>query len=218
MRRESEFSRREASKKSEVRVDIVRESSKDSGGASWLPHTQAFFDVSASAEFLSQGLEFLPPTHQVEDFLFATGQLAQTTLRSVVGQAELDELLAERDKLNSQMQTIIDEQTDPWGIKVMTVEVKDVDLPIEMKRAMARQAEAERERRSKVILAEGEFQASQRLSEAATVIEKHPVALQLRYLQALQEVAAEHNSTTVFPLPIDLVRPFLARNGSDANE
>ena len=154
----------------------------------------------------------------VEDFLFATGQIAQTTLRSTVGQAELDELLSEREKLNSHMQTVIDEQTDPWGIKVMTVEVKDVDLPIEMKRAMARQAEAERERRSKVILAEGEFQASQRLSEAAAVIEKHPVAIQLRYLQALQEVAAEQNSTTVFPVPIDLFEPFVKRaTGGDAS-
>lgn len=150
---------------------------------------------------------------EVEDFLFATGQIAQTTLRSTVGQAELDELLSERDKINAHMQTVIDEQTDPWGIKVMLVEVKDVDLPLEMQRAMARQAEAERERRSKVILAEGEFQASQRLAEAAAVIEKHPVALQLRYLQALQEVAAEQNSTTVFPLPIDLFEPFLRRGG-----
>ena len=150
---------------------------------------------------------------EIEDFLFATGQIAQTTLRSTVGQAELDELLSERDKINAHMQTVIDEQTDPWGIKVMLVEVKDVDLPPEMKRAMARQAEAERERRSKVILAEGEFQASQRLSEAAQVIELHPVALQLRYLQALQDVAAEQNSTTIFPLPIDLFAPFLRRTG-----
>lgn len=146
---------------------------------------------------------------EVEDFLFATGQLAQTTLRSIVGQSELDEILSERDKINEQMQTVIDEQTDPWGIKVSLVEVKDVDLPIEMKRAMARQAEAERERRSKVILAEGEFQASERLSQAAAVIEKHPTAIQLRYLQALQEVAAEQNSTTVFPIPIDLFKPFI---------
>jgi regulator of protease activity HflC (stomatin/prohibitin superfamily) len=145
----------------------------------------------------------------VEDFLFATSQLAQTTLRSVVGQAELDEILAERDKLNSQVQTILDEATDQWGIKVMTVEMKDVDLPVEMQRAMAKQAEAERERRAKVIHAEGEYQASQRLSEAAEVIERHPTALQLRYLQALTEVAAENNSTMVFPLPIDLLTPFL---------
>ena len=147
----------------------------------------------------------------VEDFLFATGQLAQTTLRSIVGQSELDEILSERDKLNAQMQTVIDEQTDPWGIKVSLVEVKDVDLPLEMKRAMARQAEAERERRSKVILAEGEFQASQKLSDAASVIEAHPTAIQLRYLQALQDVAAEQNSTRLFPVPIDLFRPFLER-------
>lgn len=148
---------------------------------------------------------------EVEDFLFATGQLAQTTLRSIVGQSELDEILSERDKLNDQMQTVIDEQTDPWGIKVSLVELKDVDLPLEMKRAMARQAEAERERRSKVILAEGEFQASQRLSEAAAIIEKHPTAIQLRYLQALQDVAAEQNSTTLFPVPIDLFKPFIER-------
>jgi regulator of protease activity HflC (stomatin/prohibitin superfamily) len=148
---------------------------------------------------------------EVEDFYFATSQLAQTTLRSVVGQAELDEILAERDQLNMRLQTILDEATDPWGIKVVTVEMKDVDLPIEMKRAMARQAEAERERRAKVIHAEGEFQASQRLSEAALIIEKHPTALQLRYLQALTEIAAENNSTTVFPFPIDLLSPFLKK-------
>ena len=149
---------------------------------------------------------------EVDDFLFATGQLAQTTLRSIVGQSELDEILSERDKINDQMQTVIDEQTDPWGVKVSLVEVKDADLPLEMKRAMARQAEAERERRSKVILAEGEFQASQRLAEAAAIIETHPTAIQLRYLQALQDVAAEQNSTTVFPVPIDLFRPFLERS------
>ena len=147
----------------------------------------------------------------VENFLFATTQLAQTTLRSVVGQAELDELLSKRDKLNAQVQTILDEATDQWGIKVMTVEMKDVDLPMEMKRAMAKQAEAERERRAKVIHAEGEFQASERLSDAAANIEKHPIALQLRYLQALTEVAAENNSTTIFPVPVDLLTPFLKR-------
>jgi len=145
---------------------------------------------------------------EVEDFLFATAQLAQTTLRSVVGQAELDELLAEREKLNTEVQSILDEATDPWGIKVVTVEMKDVDLPMEMKRAMAKQAEAERERRAKVIHAEGEFQASQRLSDAAAIIEKHPVALQLRYLQALVEVASENNSTMLFPVPIDLLEAF----------
>ncbi len=145
---------------------------------------------------------------EVENYLFATSQLAQTTLRSVVGQAELDDLLAERDKINNELQSIIDAQTDPWGIKVAAVEVKDVDLPLEMKRAMARQAEAERERRAKVIAAEGEFQASARLSEAAKVIGEYPVAIQLRYLQTLVEVAAENNSTTLFPVPIDLFEPF----------
>ena len=121
----------------------------------------------------------------------------------------LDELLAERDRLNMRMQSILDEATDPWGIKVSTVEIKDVDLPMEMKRAMAKQAEAERERRAKVIHATGEFQAAERLSDAAEIIEKHPVALQLRYLQALTDIAAENNSTTIFPLPLDLVKPFL---------
>ena len=147
----------------------------------------------------------------VENFLFATSQLAQTTLRSVVGQAELDELLSKRDKLNAQVQTILDDATDQWGIKVMTVEMKDVDLPMEMKRAMAKQAEAERERRAKVIHADGEFQASKRLSEAAANIEEHPIALQLRYLQALTEVAAENNSTTIFPVPVDLLTPYLKK-------
>jgi regulator of protease activity HflC (stomatin/prohibitin superfamily) len=148
---------------------------------------------------------------EVENFLFATSQLAQTTLRSVVGQAELDELLSKRDQLNAQVQTILDEATDQWGIKVMTVEMKDVDLPMEMKRAMAKQAEAERERRAKVIHADGEFQASQRLSDAAAIIEEHPIALQLRYLQALTEVAAENNSTTIFPVPVDLFTPYLQK-------
>ncbi|MFN2369971.1 MAG: slipin family protein [Candidatus Krumholzibacteriia bacterium] len=152
---------------------------------------------------------------EVEDFFFATSQLAQTTLRSVVGQAELDELLSERDKLNAQVQTILDESTDPWGIKVVTVEMKDVDLPMEMKRAMAKQAEAERERRAKVIHADGEFQASQRLSDAAQIIEQHPMALQLRYLQALVEVASENNSTTLFPIPIDLMQAFMDRHKVD---
>ncbi len=147
----------------------------------------------------------------VEDFLFATSQLSQTTLRSVLGQAELDQLLAEREHLNRELQTIIDRQADPWGIKVSAVEVKDVGLPDEMRRAMARQAEAERERRAKVIAADGEFQASQRLSEAAEVMERHPTALQLRYLQTLVEIAQENNSTTVFPIPIDLLRPWLER-------
>ena len=146
---------------------------------------------------------------EVADFLFATSQLAQTTLRSVCGQRELDELLSERDEINQQIQQILDSQTDPWGIKVTTVEIKHIDLPQEMQRAMARQAEAERERRAKVINAEGEFQAAQRLAEASQIISAHPVALQLRFLQTLGEVATEHNSTTLFPLPLELLRPFL---------
>ena len=145
---------------------------------------------------------------EVENYLYATSQLAQTTLRSVLGQAELDELLAAREKINNELQSILDRQTDPWGIKVGTVEIKHVDLPQEMQRAMARQAEAERDRRAKVINALGEFQASKKLAEAATVIGDHPMALQLRYLQTLSEVAAENNSTIVFPVPIDLFKPF----------
>jgi regulator of protease activity HflC (stomatin/prohibitin superfamily) len=145
----------------------------------------------------------------VEDFLYASSQLSQTTLRSVLGQAELDELLSARDKINEDLQAILDRRTDPWGIKVANVEVKHVDLPQEMQRAMARQAEAERERRAKVINAEGEFQAATRLAEAAEIIAVHPQALQLRYLQTLVEVAAENNSTILFPIPIDLLTPFL---------
>lgn len=148
-------------------------------------------------------------TVEIENYLFATSQLAQTTLRSVCGQAELDDLLSEREKINSHLQEILDSQTDPWGIKVSLVEVKHIDLPQEMQRALARQAEAERERRAKIINAEGEFQAAQRLAEASEIIEKHPVALQLRYLQTLSEVAAENNSTTLFPIPIDILTPFL---------
>ena len=146
---------------------------------------------------------------EVENFLYATSQLAQTTLRSVCGQVELDEILSEREKINSELQEILDRSTDPWGIKVSTVEVKHIDLPQEMQRAMAKQAEAERERRAKIINAEGEFQASQKLAAAAAVIAKHPMALQLRYLQTLNQVAAENNSTIIFPVPIDLFRPFL---------
>ena len=146
---------------------------------------------------------------QIEDYLFATSQLAQTTLRSVLGQAELDELLADRDKINAILKNIVDERTEPWGIEVSAVEVKDVDLPVEMKRAMARQAEAERERRAKVIGAEGEFQAAGRLSEAAAIMARTPQALQLRYLQTLVEIASEINSTTIFPIPIDLLTPFM---------
>lgn len=148
---------------------------------------------------------------EVEDYMFATSQLAQTTLRSILGQAELDDLLASRDKINSELQQILDKQTDPWGIKVSNVEVKHVDLPDEMQRAMARQAEAERERRAKIIKALGELQASEKLSQAAEVIGRHPVAVQLRYLQTLSEVATENNSTTLFPVPIDLLTPFIEK-------
>ena len=149
---------------------------------------------------------------EVENYLFSTSQLAQTTLRSVCGECALDELLAEREKINAQLQTIIDQHTDPWGIKVTQVAIKQIDLPQEMQRAMAKQAEAERERRAKVIHADGEFQASQKLADAAEVIAKHPVALQLRFLQTLVEIASEKNSTTIFPVPIDLLTPFLKKS------
>ncbi|MBI1798277.1 MAG: slipin family protein [Candidatus Eisenbacteria bacterium] len=146
---------------------------------------------------------------QVQNYLFATSQIAQTTLRSILGQQELDELLSEREKLNQALQQVIDRQTEPWGVKVSTVEVKNVDLPQEMQRAIARQAEAERERRAKVINAEGEYQAATRLTEAATVMAKEPAAIQLRYLQTLSEIATENNSTTIFPVPIDFLRTFM---------
>jgi regulator of protease activity HflC (stomatin/prohibitin superfamily) len=146
---------------------------------------------------------------EVESYHYAMSQLAQTTLRSVCGQAELDELLSDREKINAQLQEILDTHTDPWGIKVATVELKHIDLPTEMQRAMAKQAEAERERRAKVINAEGEYQAANKLADAARIIQEHPTALQLRYLQTMREMAAENNSTTIFPLPIDLFRAFL---------
>jgi len=165
--------------------------------------------VKVSAVVYFRVLEPVKAVIEVENFLFATSQLAQTTLRSVCGQAELDELLAEREKLNSRIQTILDMDTEPWGVKVSKVEVKEIDLPDEMKRAMAKQAEAERERRSKIINAEGEYQAATKLAEAAEIIDKAPAALQLRYLQTLREVAAENNSTTLFPIPIDLFKPFM---------
>jgi len=145
----------------------------------------------------------------VQDYLYSTSQIAQTTLRSVLGQSQLDELLSKREEINVELQRIIDQQTEPWGVKVTAVEVKNVDLPQEMQRAIAKQAEAERERRAKVIHAEGEFQAAQKLSEAAEVIARNPIALQLRYLQTLVEVAAEKNSTTIFPVPIDIISPFI---------
>ena len=145
----------------------------------------------------------------VENYLYATSQLAQTTLRSVCGQVELDEILSEREKINMQLQEILDRSTDPWGIKVSLVEVKHIDLPEEMKRAMAKQAEAERERRAKVINAEGEYQAAQKLIDAAALMEQQPMSLQLRYLQTLNQIASENNSTTVFPVPIDLFKHFI---------
>ncbi len=152
---------------------------------------------------------------EVENFLYATSQLAQTTLRSVCGQVELDELLSEREKINNQLQEILDRSTDPWGIKVSTVEVKHIDLPQEMQRAMAKQAEAERDRRAKVINAEGEFQAAQKLFEAGKIMAEQPIALQLRYLQTLVLVAAENNSTTLFPIPIDLLTPLMKYMGKE---
>ena len=154
---------------------------------------------------------------EIEDYYFATSQLAQTTLRSVIGQSELDELLAERERINESVRVIIDQGTDPWGIEVTAVEVKDIDLPQEMKRAMAKQAEAERERRAKVINAQGEYQASSKLAAAAEIIQEFPVAMQLRFLQTVTEVAAENNSTTLFPIPIDLFKPFVSP-GEPASE
>ncbi len=148
---------------------------------------------------------------EVENYLYATSQLAQTTLRSVCGQSELDELLSEREKINVELQEILDRHTDPWGVKVSAVEVKHIDLPAEMQRAIARQAEAERERRAKIIGAEGEFQAASRLREAADIIAEEPTALQLRFLQTLVEISAEKNSTTIFPVPIDLLKPFVRK-------
>ncbi|MBR9975933.1 MAG: slipin family protein [Bacteroidetes bacterium] len=165
--------------------------------------------VKVSAVVYFRVLDASKAIVEVENFLFATSQLSQTTLRSILGQSELDELLAEREKINKWLQEIIDMQTEPWGIKVSLVEVKHIDLPQEMQRAMAKQAEAERERRAKVIAAEGEFQASTKLAEAAKILSTDPAALQLRYLQTLTIVAAENNSTTLFPIPIDLFKPFL---------
>jgi regulator of protease activity HflC (stomatin/prohibitin superfamily) len=168
--------------------------------------------VKVNAVLYFRVLEPNKAVREVENYLFATSQLAQVTLRSVCGQAELDELLAERDRINSRIQEILDQQTDPWGIKVVLVELKHIDLPQEMQRAMAKQAEAERERRAKVIHADGEFQASQKLSDAAAVIAQQPMALQLRFLQSLVEVASEKNSTTIFPVPIDLLTPFIKKD------
>ncbi len=171
--------------------------------------TKDNISVKVSAVVYFRAIAPMKAVVEVENYLFATSQLSQTTLRSVCGQAELDELLAERDKINAKVQEILDQDTEPWGVKVSKVEVKEIDLPDTMKRAMAKQAEAERERRAKIIGAEGEFQASQRLAEAAAILHQYPEALQLRYLQTLREIASENNSTTLFPIPIDLFRPFL---------
>ncbi len=154
---------------------------------------------------------------EIQNYLFATSQIAQTTLRSVLSKVDLDQILGERDRLNADLQRIIDDLTDPWGIKVALVEIKDVDLPSEMQRAMARQAEAERERRAKIINAEAEFQAAERLAEAAAVIARHPIAYQLRFLQTVVEVSSEKNSTLVVPIPIELLKPFQAAFGEDAS-
>ncbi|MBU2499004.1 MAG: slipin family protein [Proteobacteria bacterium] len=167
--------------------------------------------VKVDAVVYFRVMEPTKATIEVENYIFATSQLAQTTLRSVCGQAELDELLAERERLNTKLQSILDHQTDPWGIKVTIVEVKRIDLPQEMQRAIAKQAEAERERRAKVINAEGEFQAAARLSEAAAIIQENPQALQLRYLQTLRDMSSEGNSTILFPIPIDLFKPFFRK-------
>ncbi|MGO9481657.1 MAG: slipin family protein, partial [Candidatus Kryptoniota bacterium] len=170
--------------------------------------------IKVSAVIYFRVLDSRKAVVEVEDYLFATSQMSQTTLRSILGQSELDELLAQREKINKDLQVIIDNHTEPWGIKVSNVEVKQIDLPEDMQRAMARQAEAERERRAKVIAAEGEFQASQRLADAAKILGEQPSALTLRYLQTLSEIASENNSTTLFPVPIDLLTPFLAKGAT----
>lgn len=174
--------------------------------------------VKVSAVVYFRVLDAIKAIVDVADFHFATSQLAQTTLRSVCGQGELDNLLAERDEINDRIQTILDKDTEPWGVKVSKVEVKEIDLPEGMRRAMAKQAEAERERRSAIINAEGEFQAAQRLADAATIIAASPAALQLRYLQTLKDIAAENNSTTVFPVPIDLFRVFFDNRPSSSSQ
>jgi regulator of protease activity HflC (stomatin/prohibitin superfamily) len=164
--------------------------------------------VKVNAVIYFRVIEPIKAVIEVEEYGYAMSQLAQTTLRSVCGQAELDELLSAREKINSQLQEILDMHTDPWGIKVTTVELKHIDLPQDMQRSMAKQAEAERERRAKIINADGEFQAANKLAEAAEIISEHPIALQLRYLQTMQEMSTEQNTTTIFPFPIDLFRPF----------
>lgn len=177
--------------------------------------TRDNISVKVNAVVYFRVVEPIKAITDVEDFFYATSQMAQTTLRSILGQSQLDDLLAKRDELNLDLQKVIDDQTEPWGVKVTTVEVKNVDLPTEMLRAIAKQAEAERDRRAKIIHAEGEFQASQKLSDAAQIIAKEPMALQLRYLQTLTEVASEKNSTIIFPIPIDLFGPFLKSLNKD---
>ena len=174
--------------------------------------------VKVNAVVYFRVIEPIKAITEVEDFLFATSQIAQTTLRSILGQSQLDDLLAKREELNAELQKVIDFQTEPWGIKVTAVEVKNVDLPPEMLRAIAKQAEAERERRAKIIHAEGEFQASQKLADAATIIATAPTAMQLRFLQTLTEIATEKNSTIIFPVPIDLLKPFLEKHGPAQKE
>jgi regulator of protease activity HflC (stomatin/prohibitin superfamily) len=166
--------------------------------------------VKVNAVIYFRVIEPIKAVIEVEEYNYAVSQLSQTTLRSVCGQADLDELLSAREKINSQLQEILDMHTDPWGIKVTTVELKHIDLPQEMQRSMAKQAEAERERRAKIINAEGEFQAANKLAEAAEIIREHPMALQLRYLQTMREISAEQNTTTIFPFPLELFKPFLA--------
>ena len=174
--------------------------------------------VKVNAVIYFRVIEPVKAVIEVENYQYAMSQLAQTTLRSVCGQAELDELLSDREKINTELQEILDTHTDPWGIKVATVELKHIDLPQEMQRAMAKQAEAERERRSKIINAEGEFQAARRLAEAAEIIHKHPVALQLRYLQTMREMASESNTNTFFPFPMDIVKPFIKMFDKEGSE
>jgi len=174
--------------------------------------------VKVNAVIYFRVIEPIKAIVEVEDYSYAMSQLAQTTLRSVCGQAELDELLSAREKINTQLQEILDTHTDPWGIKVTTVELKHIDLPQEMQRSMAKQAEAERERRAKVINADGEFQAATKLAEAAEIIREHPMALQLRYLQTMREISSEQNTTTIFPFPMDLFKPFLEAMGNTKKE
>lgn len=169
--------------------------------------------VKVNAVVYFRPMEPIKAITEVEDFYYATSQIAQTTLRSILGQSQLDDLLAKRDEVNAELQKVIDLQTEPWGVKVTAVEVKNVDLPAEMMRAIAKQAEAERERRAKIIHAEGEFQASQKLADAAKIIASEPMTLQLRYLQTLTEIATEKNSTIIFPLPIEIIKPFLEKIG-----